>query len=134
MVQPIHVHLVETKHVMRYLKGILDYGLTYIVHSEFRLCGYNDSDWDGSDEYIKSTSRCCFSLGPGVISRLSINKTSVATCLACIKAVWIHKLLTGLFDIEMDATDIYCDNQSCIKLRENLMFHDKSKGIEIKCH
>ena len=32
----------------------------------------------------------------------------------------------------MDATCIYCDNQSCIKLSENLVFHDKSKHIGIK--
>ena len=31
----------------------------------------------------------------------------------------------------MDATDIYCYNQSCIKLSENSVFHDKSKNIEI---
>lgn len=29
-------------------------------------------------------------------------------------------------------TCIYCDNQSCIKLSENPVFHDKSKHIEIK--
>ena len=34
----------------------------------------------------------------------------------------------------MDATDIYCDNQSCIKLTKNPAFHDKSKRIEIKYH
>jgi hypothetical protein len=27
---------------------------------------------------------------------------------------------------------IYCDNQSCVKLSENLMFHDRSKHIEIE--
>ena len=27
---------------------------------------------------------------------------------------------------------IHCDNQSCIKLTENLVFHDKSKHIGIK--
>ena len=32
----------------------------------------------------------------------------------------------------MDATDIYCVNQSCIKLTDNLVIHDKSKNIEIK--
>ena len=42
MVEPIHVHLVATKHVMRYLKGTLDYGLTYAADREFRLCGYTD--------------------------------------------------------------------------------------------
>jgi ATP sulfurylase len=29
---------------------------------------------------------------------------------------------------------IYCDNQSCIKLSHNQVFHDKSKHIEIKYH
>ena len=29
---------------------------------------------------------------------------------------------------------IHCDNQSCIKLSENLVFHDRSKHIEIRCH
>ena len=34
----------------------------------------------------------------------------------------------------MDATCTHCDNQSCMKLLENLVFHDKSKHIEIKYH
>ena len=34
----------------------------------------------------------------------------------------------------MDATCIYCDNQSCMKLSENPVFHDKSKHIKIKYH
>jgi hypothetical protein len=46
--------------------------------------------------------------------------------------VWLRKLLLGLFDLELDATCIYCDNQSCIKLFENPVFHDKSKHINIK--
>jgi ATP sulfurylase len=43
-------------------------------------------------------------------------------------------LLAGLFDLELEPTLIYCDNQSCVKLSENLVFHDKSKHIEIKYH
>jgi hypothetical protein len=34
----------------------------------------------------------------------------------------------------MEATLILCDNQSCIKLTENPVFHDKSKHIEIRYH
>ena len=29
---------------------------------------------------------------------------------------------------------IYCDNQSCINLTENPVFHDRSKHIEIMYH
>jgi hypothetical protein len=34
----------------------------------------------------------------------------------------------------MEATTILCDNQSCIKMTENLVFHDRSKHIEIRYH
>ena len=79
-----------------------------------------------------------------MISWLSKKKTNVAlniveveyiaVCSTCSKTVCLCKLLAGLFDVEIDATNIYCDNQSCIKLTENPMFHDKSKHIEIKYH
>jgi len=44
------------------------------------------------------------------------------------------KILVGLFGQMMDTTVIYCDNQSCIKLFENLVFHDRSKHIDIRYH
>ena len=56
MVEPRHVHLVATKHIIRYLKGTLDCGLIYIADSEFRVCGYIDSNWAGSVEDRKTTS------------------------------------------------------------------------------
>jgi hypothetical protein len=39
-------------------------------------------------------------------------------------------LLTDLFDHEMDPI-ITCDNQSSVNLSKNLVFHDRSKHIEI---
>jgi hypothetical protein len=58
----------------------------------------------------------------------------VAACSACGEAVWLRKLITGLFDLELEETYIFCDNQSCIKLSENPVCHDRSKHIEIKYH
>ena len=144
MVEQRQVHLIVAKHVMRYLKGTIEYGIKYDADCEFKLHGYFDSDWVGSVTDRKSTSRCFFSLGSGMISWFSRKQTSVAlittvaeymaTCLACIEAVWLWKLRSGLFDIELDATSICCDNQSCIKLSVNPVFHDKSKHIGIKYH
>jgi hypothetical protein len=37
------VHLVVTKHVLRYLKGTLEHGLWYRSDHEFGLYGYSDS-------------------------------------------------------------------------------------------
>jgi hypothetical protein len=58
----------------------------------------------------------------------------IAACSSSCEAIWLRKLLTGLFDLEMEATVIICDNQSCIKMTENPMFHDKSKHIENRYH
>ena len=58
----------------------------------------------------------------------------VVACSASCEAIWLWKLLSDLFDRELEATCIFCDNQSCVKLSKNSVFHDKSKHIEIKYH
>ena len=37
-----HVHLMVAKHAVRYLKGIVDYGLKYEVNQKINLEGYED--------------------------------------------------------------------------------------------
>ena len=78
MVNPKYIHLVGAKHVMRYLKGTLDFGLRYALDGKIRLHGFIDLDWVGSAEDRKSTSGCYFSLGSGMISWFSRNKSSIA--------------------------------------------------------
>jgi hypothetical protein len=58
----------------------------------------------------------------------------MATSQASCEAIWLRKLLVGLFGVQLRPTMIYCDNQSCIKLFENPIFHDRSKHIEIQYH
>jgi hypothetical protein len=144
LVEPRHVHLVAKKHVMRYLKGTLDCGLSYDGDHDFTLNGYTDSDWAGSVSDRKITSGCCFSLGSAMISwksrkqsNISLNTTKekyIDACSASCDTIWLQKLSTDLFDLVMEATTILCDNQSCIKMTENHVFHDRSKHIEIRYH
>jgi hypothetical protein len=56
LVEPRHVRLVASKHVMRYLKGTLEYGLCYTGDHDFILYGYTNSNWVGSVFDRKSTS------------------------------------------------------------------------------
>ena len=67
LVEPRRVHLVA-KHVMRYLKGTLDFGLCYTRDHDFKSIGYTDSDWDGSVSDRKSTSGYCFNQGSAMTS------------------------------------------------------------------
>ena len=43
LVKPRRVHLVAAKHVMRYLKGVVDHGLSYTRDHDFEIYGYTDS-------------------------------------------------------------------------------------------
>ena len=144
LTDPRHVHLIAAKDILSYLKGIVDYGIKYDANQKIKLEGYVDSNLAGSATNRKSTLRCCFSMGSGVISWFSRKHYCVAlstteaqyvtSCSDSFEAVWLRKLLSDLFDLQLDATYIYCDNQSCVKLSENPVFHDKSKHIEIKYH
>ena len=55
-------------------------------------------------------------------------------CSASCEVVWLRKLLFDLFDLQLDATCIHCDKQSCVNFSDNPVSHDKSKHIEIKYH
>ena len=71
LTDPRHVHLIAAKHILRYLKGTVDYGLKYEVNHKINLEGYVDSDCPGSAIDRKRNSGCCFSMGSGVISWFS---------------------------------------------------------------
>ena len=108
------------------------------------LHGFTDSDWMGSVVDRKSTSGYCFSLDSamtfwssrkqGFVAQSTAEAEYIAASAARREAVWLRKLLSDLFRIELEPTVIHCDNQSCIKLTENPVFHDRSKHIEMRYH
>ena len=93
LVQPRRVHLIVAKHVMRYLKGTIDFGLYY------RLYGYRNADWAGSVSDRKITSGGCFCLWSAMISWFSKKHSSIAfrkdeveyiaACSASCEAIWL---------------------------------------------
>jgi hypothetical protein len=70
------------------------------------------------------------------------NKTSVdlstaeeeyiALSVVVHEAVYLCKILVDLSEHVLSSTIIHYDNQSCVKILENRVFHDKLKHIEIK--
>jgi hypothetical protein len=144
MTEPRQRHWVATKHILRYLRGTITYGLRYTSSGGLFLHGYADVDWAGSPVDRKSTSRYCFSLGSAMISWSSRKQGSIAQSTteveyiaasdASKEAVWLRKLVSGLFGDKLETTVVHCDNQSCIKLTENPVFHDRSKHIDMRYH
>jgi len=108
------------------------------------LIGFTDSDWGGSETDRRSTTGGCFSLGSAMISWMSRKKDPVAlgsaeaeyvvACEVGKEVVWLRKLLTNLFEKPLDPTVINCDNQNCIKMSGDLVFHARTKHINNKFH
>ena len=96
-----HVHLIAAKHILRYLKGTVDYGLKYKENQKINLKGYFDSDWAGSAIDRKSTSGVIswFSRKQSYVALSTAEAEYVTSCSASCEAVWLRKLLYDLFDL-----------------------------------
>ncbi|MCO5606038.1 hypothetical protein L7F22_060225 [Adiantum nelumboides] len=129
--------------ILKYIKGTLDHGIFYkqdlcILH------GFCDSDWAGDGDSRKSVSGYCFSLGSGIVSWISKKQPTVAlssteaeykaACFAACEAVWLRRILTDLGVQVATATTLQCDNQSCMAIAKNPVFHARTKHIEIQYH
>jgi hypothetical protein len=111
---------------------------------EMKLHGFIDSNWAGSPTDKKSTSGGAFSIGSTIVSwkskkQISVSLSSVeveymAVSQVACEVIWMRKILVGLFGSHLDPTVIHYDNQSCIKLSINVVFHDRSKNIDIRYH
>ena len=58
----------------------------------------------------------------------------VVNCSTSCEAVWLPNLLSNLFNLHSYVTFIFHENQICMKLTKNPVFHEKSNHIEIKFH
>ena len=141
MVRPTKLYWKLAKHVLRFFKGTSQYGLWYKRKEGLKLQGFTNANWAGSPSNGKSTSGGIFSIGLETVSwynkkHKSVNLNSekakyMAMSQEACEAISMRKILVGLFVQQMDPTMIYYDNQSCIKLSENPVFHDRSKHIDI---
>jgi hypothetical protein len=66
--------------------------------------------------------------------KINCTELSRGRVYGCSQGYLVEKITYGTFGQGLEPTIIHCDNQSCIKLSENPLFHDHSKHIEIKDH
>ena len=78
MVQPTKFFWKVAKHVLRYLRGISQYGLWYKWTKGVKLQGFTDADWAGSPLDRKSTLGGIFNLGSAAVSWYNSKQRSIA--------------------------------------------------------
>eukprot|EP00253_Pinus_taeda_P018696 PITA_18696 len=120
MVEPKRAHWVAKKHILKYVQGIVNFGLRYTNGDDIELSGFTDANWAGSSVEKKSTTGYCLGIGSRMTSWCSKNQKFVALSLAeaeymaaskaMCEAIWVRKLLVNLLRKRMEATKIFCDN------------------------
>ncbi|XP_028547978.1 uncharacterized protein LOC110101801, partial [Dendrobium catenatum] len=131
------------KHLLRYLKGTIDFGLP-IAPGALQLRCYTDADWAADVTDRKSVSGFCTFLGPNLISWSVKKQNTVARSsteaeyrslsAATSDVLWIRRLANDLGIPQTSPTTIHCDNISAIALANNPIFHARTKHIEIDHH
>ncbi|GJU18714.1 putative ribonuclease H-like domain-containing protein [Tanacetum coccineum] len=142
-VTPKECHLHAVKRIFRYLKGHPKLGLWYPKESPFDLVAYSDIDYGGASQDRKSTTGGCQLLGRRLISCQCKKQTIVATSTTeaeyvaaasgCGQVLWIQNQLLD-YGYNFMNTKIFIDNNSAICIVKNLVFHSRTKHIEIRHH
>jgi hypothetical protein len=163
MSNPQQAHLDAVLHILRYLRGTLDYDIMYKHSGHSIIRGFIDADWGSCPKTRRSIGAYIFTLANGPISwaskkQLTISCSSTEAEYRALsdrahEAVWLFRMLYELQNshhplvpIQHENSEvssnlssstslhINCDNQGAIKLVKNLVFHAKTKHIEIHHH
>ncbi|CAB4007653.1 Hypothetical predicted protein, partial [Paramuricea clavata] len=134
-------HWTAAKRILRYMKGTIDYGITFDGNkqTEVQLNGYVDADWRSNPNGRKSQSGYLFTLCGRVISWASKKQSVVAlssteaeydaASLACQEAVWLRVLHENISFVQNKPTMIKEDNRGAITLSKNPKYHPRTKHL-----
>lgn len=144
--KPTAEHLVAAKHVLRYLKGTVNFSLTLRKSESFELIGYCDSDWAADAGDRRSFTGYCFKLGSesDVLSWCTRKQPTVALSsmeaeymsmsAASQHVVFLRSLLHSLGFGLSGPSIIHADNQGAILLAQNPIGNRRSKHIDVRHH
>ena len=143
-VQNQQTTLGSCKRIIRYLKGIQQYGLLYSKSDSNNCVGFSDADCGGDLDDRKSSYGYVFQVDGTAISWRSKKQTCVALSTAeaeyvalssaAQESLWLQQRLADLKKEEAKFMVIHEDNQSAISMAKNLQFHGRTKHTTIKYH
>lgn len=144
---PAKQHWDALKRIYRYLKGTVDYGLTYggpEIDWGTEFTAFADSDWGTMETSAKSTSGYVFLLAGGAICWSSKKQTTIAMSTTeaeyyagthCTKhLIWLRYLMDELGYTQPDQSVLHMDNSGAIALAKNPEFHARTKHIHRAHH
>ena len=143
--KPSEAHWKAGKRLLRYIKGTLDYGLTYHRSSTpTPLLGYSDADWSNDPATSRSVGGYAFILAGGAISwssalqpLVALSSTEaeyIALTDAAKEAVWLRTFFEEIQRQLSGPLSLLGDNQGSIALGKNPEFHKRTKHMKRRYH
>ncbi|XP_019053485.1 PREDICTED: uncharacterized protein LOC109114773 [Nelumbo nucifera] len=144
MHSPRHLHLVAVRRIIKYLRGTPCHGLFFPAGSSLCLSAFSDADWAGCANTHRSVTGWCMFLGDSLISWKSkkqdrVSKSFIeseyrAMSAACSEITWLRGLLTEIGFPQSNPTPLHADNISDTQIATNLVYHERTKHIEVDYH
>ena len=141
---PCNSHCGAVIRILRYIKSTPGQGVLYENRGHTQVVGYTNADWVGSPTDRRSTSGYCIFIGRNLISwkskkqdvvaRSSAETEYRAMTLATCELIWLRHLLQELRFGMDEQMKLICDNQVVLHITSNLVFHERTKHIEVDCH
>ncbi|CAI9279827.1 unnamed protein product [Lactuca saligna] len=141
---PTMAHFQAVKHILRYVRGTVAYGLTYKRSPTIPLVAYSDADWARCTDTRRSTYGYSIFLGGNLVSwsakkqptvsRLSRESEYRAIANTASEVIWITHLLRELHIPISSLPLLYSDNKSAIFLSQNPVAHKRAKHIDLDYH
>uniref|UniRef100_A0A5S6QNT0 Reverse transcriptase Ty1/copia-type domain-containing protein n=1 Tax=Trichuris muris TaxID=70415 RepID=A0A5S6QNT0_TRIMR len=141
---PTHRDWTAVKRVMRYLAGSVHRKLCFATEGSTVLTGFVDADWAGDHADRKSTSGHVFQIGhssivwsskkQSVVAMSSTEAEYIAAWEACRELQWLRQLLRDMSLPQDGPTNVYEDNQSCIKVAQLDRCSQRTKHIDVRHH
>jgi len=144
MAAPTVHHWEALEQILCYLKGAPGREILYQNHGHTQIECFSDADWAGSKMGRRSTTGYCVFLGGNlvswkskkqhVVSRSSAESEYRAMEKATCEIIWIYQLLMEIGLNMSLPTRLWCDNKATLHIATNLVFHERTKHIEVDCH
>jgi hypothetical protein len=142
-------HWNAVKHLLRYLKGSIDYKLVYSstvapTLSSQLFTTYTDADHGGNPDNGRSTGGYAVIIGGGAVSWSSRLQsvvslsTTEAEYIAAVEAgkeiIWMRNLLTEFGFTPSSPSHLLIDNNSAVTVAKNPEHHGRMKHLDLRYH
>jgi hypothetical protein len=141
---PTDAHWASVKRILRFVKGTVNQGLLIQRSGTTMLSGFSDADWAGCPDDRRSTSGFAVFLRDNLVSWSSRKQATVshssteaeykALTNVTAEMIWVQSLLKELGVFQHKPPRLWCDNLGATYLASNLVFHARTKHIEVDFH